>query len=91
MDVLEGYKERRAQIGKTALENCCEEQMAVQDCYENGSLGEKLVLCRGPKKRFERCYDMQSVCYLCGGGKEGAVWLTCLLEVFEGAGVLIEL
>ena len=61
MDVLEGYKERRAQIGRAAVENCVQEQIDVNDCYENGSLTEKLVLCRGPKKKFERCFAMQSV------------------------------
>ena len=61
MDVLEGYKERRAQIGRAAVENCVEEQMEVNECYENGSMMEKLALCRGPKKRFEACFTMQSV------------------------------
>ena len=62
MDVLEGYKERRAQIGRAAIESCVEEQMELHECYENGSMAEKMVLCRGQKKKFERCFSMQSVC-----------------------------
>ena len=61
MDVLQGYKERRAQIGRSAVENCVEEQMGLHDCYENGSVAQKLVLCRSQKKKFERCFTMQSV------------------------------
>ncbi|KAL8997648.1 MAG: hypothetical protein Q9169_003128 [Polycauliona sp. 2 TL-2023] len=36
MDVLEGYKSRRAMIGKAALENCVMEQTAMSDCYMHG-------------------------------------------------------
>ncbi|KAG8533180.1 uncharacterized protein KY384_001963 [Bacidia gigantensis] len=59
-DVLDGYKDRKAQIGKAALENCCVEHATVVDCYENGTYMEKMNMCRAKKKPFERCYMMQT-------------------------------
>lgn len=61
MDVLDGYKERKHQIGKAALENCADEQLVLQDCYEHGTIAERMVLCRKQKKAYSRCYLMQSV------------------------------
>ncbi|KAL9129662.1 MAG: hypothetical protein Q9217_001941 [Psora testacea] len=60
LDVLDGYKERRAQIGRAAVENCVEEQMKVMECYENGDFSSRFMMCRGEKRAFERCYLMQS-------------------------------
>lgn len=62
LDILEGYKERKAQIGRAAVENCVEEQLAVNDCYDTGRWRDKLMMCRGENRAFERCYIMQSVC-----------------------------
>lgn len=61
LDVLEGYKERKAQIGRAAVENCVEEQLAVNECYETGAWKDRLTMCRGENRAFERCYIMQSV------------------------------
>ena len=61
LDVLEGYKERKAQIGRAAVENCVEEQMVVNDCYEKGQWKDRLTMCRRENRAFERCYIMQSV------------------------------
>ncbi|KAL8934256.1 MAG: hypothetical protein Q9216_005998 [Gyalolechia sp. 2 TL-2023] len=60
MDLLESYKSRKARIGKAALENCCEEQGIMSDCYRNGSMKSKMTLCRAENKAFERCYTMQA-------------------------------
>ena len=62
LDVLEGYKERKAQIGRAAVENCVEEQLALNDCYDNGAWKQKMMMCRSENRAFERCYSMQSVC-----------------------------
>jgi len=62
-DVLDGYKERKAQIGRAAVENCVEEQMAIGECYEKGSYARRMAMCRPENRAFERCYTMQSVCY----------------------------
>lgn len=60
MDVLEGFKERKAMIGKAALENCAEEQYDWSNCMKNGSWTERATMCRDTVRKFERCYNMQS-------------------------------
>jgi hypothetical protein len=61
-DILEGYKYRKAEIARAALENCVMEQTEVNDCFRSLSWSRTLNLCRTENKRFERCYLMQSVC-----------------------------
>ncbi|KAL8866834.1 MAG: hypothetical protein Q9174_006051, partial [Haloplaca sp. 1 TL-2023] len=60
MDVLEGYKARKAMIGKAALENCTLEQAAVNDCYKKGTWGDTMTMCRTENQSFTRCYAMQA-------------------------------
>ncbi|KAK4240980.1 hypothetical protein C8A03DRAFT_30949 [Achaetomium macrosporum] len=59
-DVLEAYKERRAQIGRAALENCAEEQFTWATCMKSGSWTARMTLCRDEVHKFERCYSAQS-------------------------------
>ncbi|KAH6657826.1 hypothetical protein BKA67DRAFT_656068 [Truncatella angustata] len=60
MDVLEGYKERKNQIGKAALENCALEQVDWRKCMSNPTITERFTMCRAEIKKFERCYNMQT-------------------------------
>lgn len=60
-DVLEGYKHRKAEIGRAALENCANEQWDVNDCFRNGSWGSRLTMCRAENRKLERCYMVQAV------------------------------
>ncbi|KAF2967473.1 hypothetical protein GQX73_g6118 [Xylaria multiplex] len=60
MDVLEGYKERKAQIGRAALENCALEQVDWRTCMANPSFSERMTLCRDQVKKFEKCYMTQT-------------------------------
>ncbi|KAF2770295.1 hypothetical protein EJ03DRAFT_342940 [Teratosphaeria nubilosa] len=59
-DIVDAFKDRKAAIGRAAMENCVLEQMAERDCWENGSWSDKLNMCRGPTRQFNRCYTMQS-------------------------------
>ncbi|RKF74970.1 putative autophagy protein [Golovinomyces cichoracearum] len=59
-EILEGFKIRRAEIGKAALENCALEQEALSDCWTRGSAKSRLMLCREENKAFNRCHTMQS-------------------------------
>ncbi len=61
-DVLEGYKYRKAEIGRAALENCALEQWQVNECFRNGGWASRLTMCRTENRELERCYLMQSVC-----------------------------
>lgn len=60
-DVLEGYKQRKAEIGRAALENCALEQWQVNECFQNGGWSSRLTLCRTENRELERCYMMQAV------------------------------
>lgn len=61
LDVLDGYKERKARIARTALENCALEQYTVNDCFRSGGWRDKMNMCRPQNKKLERCYLMQAV------------------------------
>ncbi len=63
-DVLEGYKTRKAEIGRAALENCALEQADVQECFKSGGWASKSTLCRAENRKLERCYVMQAVCLI---------------------------
>ena len=60
-DVLEGYKQRKAEIGRAALENCALEQWDVNECFRGGRWASRLTLCRAENRKLERCYLMQAV------------------------------
>lgn len=79
--MLDAYKDRRAQIGRAAVENCVEEQIAYNDCLENGGWGDTMTLCRSKNKAFERCYIMQSVELISSCSQ--------LLEIKTLAGVIV--
>ncbi|KHN96714.1 uncharacterized protein MAM_05270 [Metarhizium album ARSEF 1941] len=59
MDVLEGFKERKAAIGRAALENCAIQQEQWVDCMKNGSWEDQLQMCR--HQRFLRALGYGSV------------------------------
>ena len=62
IDILQGYKNRKGMIGRAALENCALEQIDVNECWEHGGLKERMLMCRTQVKKFNRCYEMQTVC-----------------------------
>lgn len=59
-DVVDAYKDRKALIGRAALENCVMEQMAEKECYSHGSVMKIMGMCRAENREFNRCYVMQS-------------------------------
>lgn len=67
-DVLDSFKSRKAAIGQAALENCSEEQLDWNNCMKSGSLKARMTMCRDEVRRFERCYNMQSVSSFCPDG-----------------------
>lgn len=62
-DVLEAFKARKAAIGTAALENCAEEQMDWSNCMRGGSLRARMTMCSDEVRKFERCFNMQSVSF----------------------------
>jgi hypothetical protein len=59
-DVLEGYKYRKAEIGRAALENCALEQWDVNECFRSGGWASQMTMCRAENRQLERCYLMQA-------------------------------
>ncbi|KAI9807913.1 MAG: hypothetical protein M1825_005219 [Sarcosagium campestre] len=59
-DVLEGYKERKAQISRAALENCADFQTLVSECFRSGSWSARFTMCRAENRAFGNCYTMQA-------------------------------
>jgi len=59
-DVLEGYRARKAEIGRAALENCALEQWQVNECFRSGDWTSRMTMCRKENKELERCYMMQA-------------------------------
>ncbi|KIN02387.1 hypothetical protein OIDMADRAFT_162548 [Oidiodendron maius Zn] len=59
-DVLEGYNQRKAEIGRAALENCALEQGDVNECFRTGGVRARLTMCRAENRRLDRCYVMQA-------------------------------
>lgn len=60
-DVLDAFKKRKAEIGHAALENCAEEQVEWSNCMRGGTLRARMTMCSEEVRKFERCYNMQSV------------------------------
>ncbi|KAI9825899.1 MAG: hypothetical protein M1832_000840 [Thelocarpon impressellum] len=60
LDVLDGFKHRKAEIGRAALENCALEQCAVNECFQSGGWAKRMSLCRQENRELERCYLLQS-------------------------------
>ncbi|KAK4193321.1 hypothetical protein QBC35DRAFT_481221 [Podospora australis] len=60
MDVLDAFKERKAAIGRAALENCAEEQFTWATCMKSGGISARMTMCRAEVQKFERCYQTQS-------------------------------
>jgi hypothetical protein len=60
-DLVEAYNDRKAGIGRIAMENCAVEYMEQYDCWTNPKTWISLrTLCHAESKRFNRCYDTQS-------------------------------
>lgn len=59
-DVIDAFNERKAQIGRAAVENCVFEQLAEHDCFDKGGFYARMTMCRTETRTFNRCYTMQS-------------------------------
>lgn len=53
LDVLDGYKKRKTQIGRTALKNCAMKQSAVDECFCGGGVKARMTMCREENKKLE--------------------------------------
>ncbi|OCL10992.1 hypothetical protein AOQ84DRAFT_353260 [Glonium stellatum] len=58
-DIVHAHNDRKASIGRIALENCALEQLAVTDCLTSGPWASRATLCRAENRTFNRCYELQ--------------------------------
>ncbi|GME41508.1 hypothetical protein GTA08_BOTSDO12819 [Neofusicoccum parvum] len=59
-DIVAAYNDRRAGIGRAALENCAFQQVALSDCFRGGTWAARVTMCRAETQALDRCYSMQS-------------------------------
>lgn len=59
-DVFDAYSDRKAAIGRAAIENCVMEQIAEKECFMHGSWMKRMGMCKEENRAFLRCYEMQS-------------------------------
>ncbi|KAH7059049.1 hypothetical protein B0J12DRAFT_594925 [Macrophomina phaseolina] len=59
-DIVTAYNDRRAGIGRAALENCAFQQLALSDCFRSGTWSARITMCRKETQALDRCYTMQS-------------------------------
>ncbi|KAF2032243.1 hypothetical protein EK21DRAFT_87366 [Setomelanomma holmii] len=60
-DLVDAYNDRRAGIGRIAMENCALEYMEQFECFRHPKTWLSMgTLCNAESRKFNRCYDMQS-------------------------------
>lgn len=59
LDLAGGYRERQADIGRAAMENCSNEQWAVHECFRSGGWASRMTMCRSENRELENCVMMQ--------------------------------
>ncbi|KAJ3949302.1 uncharacterized protein N0V96_000417 [Colletotrichum fioriniae] len=59
MDVLDGFKQRKHNIGRAALENCAIQQEEWVNCMKSGDWEDRMQMCR--RQRFLKALGYQSI------------------------------
>jgi hypothetical protein len=60
-DLVEAYNDRKAGVGRIAMENCAIEYMEQFECFRKPKTWTALgTLCNAESRKFNRCYDIQS-------------------------------
>lgn len=58
-DIVDAYNDRKAAIGRVAMENCALEYMAQFECFKQPSWMQAMTACRAESQKFNKCYDVQ--------------------------------
>ncbi|KAF2643213.1 hypothetical protein P280DRAFT_467279 [Massarina eburnea CBS 473.64] len=59
-DIVDAYNDRKADIGRIAMENCALEYLQQFECFRKPSWTQASTMCRTESRVFNRCYDVQS-------------------------------
>jgi hypothetical protein len=60
-DLVDAYNDRKASIGRIAMENCALEYMEQFECFRHPATWWSAgTMCNAESRKFNRCYDIQS-------------------------------
>lgn len=59
-DLVDAFNNRKAAIGRAALENCAYEQLELSECFRSGGWNTRITMCKKENRRLARCFEMQS-------------------------------
>ena len=60
-DLIDAYNDRKASIGRVAMENCALEYMEQFECFRHPKTWwSKGTMCIAESRKFNRCYDIQT-------------------------------
>jgi hypothetical protein len=60
-DLVDAYNDRKASIGRVAMENCALEYMEQFECFRHPKTWwSQGTMCIAESRKFNRCYDIQS-------------------------------
>ncbi|KAL5119476.1 hypothetical protein ACEQ8H_002541 [Pleosporales sp. CAS-2024a] len=60
-DVVEAYNDKKAGIGRVAMENCALEYLEQFECFQKPKTWTAMgTLCNAESRKFNRCYEVQS-------------------------------
>lgn len=59
-DAVDAFNDRKADVGRAAMENCAFEYMAQFDCFKSPNWTQASTMCRAETRTFNRCYDIQT-------------------------------
>lgn len=60
-DLVDAYNDRRASVGRVAMENCALEYLEQFECFRHPKTWwSKGTMCNAESRKFNRCYEIQS-------------------------------
>jgi len=59
-DILHGFKRRKQQIGKAALDNCADILWDQNECFSNPNFQQQMSMCRNETRALGHCFRMQA-------------------------------
>jgi hypothetical protein len=59
-DIVDAYNDRRAAIGRAAMENCALEYLEQFECMKAPSWWQAATVCRTETRKFNKCYETQA-------------------------------
>lgn len=59
-DIVDAYNDRRASIGRAAMENCAMEYLEQFECMKAPNFWQASTMCRKETRKFNKCYETQA-------------------------------